>query len=148
MAGAQIVRYLNGDRQVGTSASSNGGSEDGERLSLLRRIKAVVFTDGNHNINWTKKTNPELTAMLQGPSALYIKAHKIHQDEPKELGSLHHECSFWTHRFGTIRTIWAGTHEHALTNFTARNFMWDHFDRFLERSSNHEEDQEESVPSF
>ena len=148
MAGAQIVRYLHGDKQVGTSTNSNDGSEDEERLALLRGIKAAVFTDGNHNINWTKKTNPELTAMLQGPSALYIKSHKLHQDEPKELGSLHHECEFWKHRFGTIRTIWAGTHEHALTNFTARNCMWDHFDSFLERTSNQEEAEEERVPSF
>lgn len=148
MAGAQIVRYLNGDKQVGAAANSNGGSEDGERVALLRQIKAVVFTDGNHNINWTKKTNPELTAMLQGPSALYVKSHKLHQDDPKELGSLHHDCEFWKHRFGSIRTIWAGTHEHALTNFTARNYIWDHFDSFLERGNNLEEDQEEKAPSF
>lgn len=152
MAGAQIVRYLHGDKQVGAPANSKGESEGVERLALFRSVKAVVFTDGNHNVNWTKN-NPKLTAMLEGPACLYIKSHKLHQDEPKELGALHEECSFWTHRFGKIRTIWAGTHEHALTNFTARNYMWEHFDSFLgkvgkDNQEGGEEEEGEKAPSF
>ena len=131
MAGAQIVRYLLGDKQVGRAANGDKGVTNEEQV-LLRTIKAIAFTDSNHNINWTRKTNPKLTEMLVGPSCLYIKAHKIHQDDPKELGALHHECEFWRHRFGNIRTIWAGTHEHALTNYTARHYIWDHFDTFIE----------------
>mmetsp|Transcript_3626 Transcript_3626/g.10309 ORF Transcript_3626/g.10309 Transcript_3626/m.10309 type:complete len:649 (-) Transcript_3626:1397-3343(-) len=152
MGGAQIQRYLHGDKQVGAATNSNDDGGE-ERLALFRQIKAVVFTDSNHNINWTKKTNPELTAMLEGPSCLYIKSHKLHQEEPKELGAMHHECSFWTHRFGLIRTIFAGTSQHALTNFTARNYMWDHFDNFLEESIQEQDGVEEVVdgekaPSF
>ena len=130
MAGAQIVRYLHGDKQVGKDPCHTGDEQEAQ--VLFRMIKAVAFTDSNHNINWTKKTNPQLTEMLVGPSCLYIKSHKIHQDDPKELGALHHDCQFWRHRFGDIRTIWAGTHEHALTNYTARHYIWDHFDTFID----------------
>jgi hypothetical protein len=39
--------------------------------------------------------------------------------------------AFWTHRFGKIRTFWAGTDEHSLTNWYAHAKIWEHFDYFL-----------------
>jgi hypothetical protein len=39
--------------------------------------------------------------------------------------------AFWTHRFGKIRTFWAGTDEHSLTNWYAHTKIWEHFDHFL-----------------
>jgi hypothetical protein len=40
--------------------------------------------------------------------------------------------SFWKHRFaGNIRTLWAGTDEHSLTNWFAHAKIWEHFDRLL-----------------
>merc|ERR1719503_436124 len=99
-------------------------------MKFLQQIKAVAFTDSNHNINWTKH-NPPLKELIEGPSSLYIKSHKVHEDA-KKLGELHHDCNFWKHRFGTVKTIWAGTNEHALTNYAGMQYIWDHFDDFLE----------------
>jgi len=94
MAGSQLIRYLNNTNH------------------LRERIQAIAFTDSNHNINWVSKeeSNDNLLNLIQGPRSLYIKSHKVHEDA-KILGELHHDCHFWQHRFGTIRTIWAGTNE-------------------------------------
>ena len=35
---------------------------------------------------------------------------------------------FWQHRFGRIRTLWAGTADHALSNWAGHESIWDHFD--------------------
>ena len=137
MAGSQLVRYLlnkatNASASTSTphidESSSKESSEDLE--SYLQQIKAVAFTDSNHNINWTKKL-PSLTKFLVGPRSLYIKSHKVHEDS-KALGEAHYDCQYWRHRFGGIRTLWAGTNEHALTNHTASAHIWEHFDAFLE----------------
>mmetsp|Transcript_7512 Transcript_7512/g.13535 ORF Transcript_7512/g.13535 Transcript_7512/m.13535 type:complete len:702 (-) Transcript_7512:1655-3760(-) len=174
MAGAQLVRFLldKSSSNVSSSQTSNPKAraepsdnaneeevtnkkkEDAKSL-FLKQIKAVAFTDSNHNINWTKN-NPDLTNLLVGPSCLYVKSHKPH-DDTKIVGDAHDECSFWRHRFGNIRTLWAGTHEHALTNYTARFHIWDHFDSFLqdESSSPHNDDthdnqdeQQTTIPTF
>ncbi|KAL3909040.1 MAG: hypothetical protein SGARI_002793 [Bacillariaceae sp.] len=123
MAGSQLARYLLHQAQrTGRSAT---------KPSLLPRIKAIAFTDSNHNIQWTKN-HEDITALLEGPSSIYFKSHKQH-DEPKRLGELQtDDCQFWKHRFGTVKTMWAGTHEHALTNYTAREYIWDHFDSIIE----------------
>ena len=128
MAGAQLVRFLH--KHESASNDPNGDTTcTKEETSFLQKIKAIAFTDSNHNINWCKNT-PSVSNLLVGPSCLYIKSHKVH-DEPKTLGEAHDDCQFWKHRFGDIKTLWAGTHEHALTNYTARFHIWDHFDEFL-----------------
>jgi hypothetical protein len=148
MAGAQIVRFFTSSSSSysrpstpasctsdGTSNNSGIGATnstaacDAQREALLKRIQALAFTDSNHNINWTKN-HPYLTQVLTGPPSLYIKSHKVHE-RAKSLGEKHHDCQFWKHRFGTIKTLWAGTHEHAMTNYTARAHIWEHFDSFL-----------------
>jgi len=35
---------------------------------------------------------------------------------------------FWEHRFGKIKTLWAGTPDHSLSNYAGRNAIWGHFD--------------------
>ncbi|CAB9517739.1 Mpv17 / PMP22 family [Seminavis robusta] len=158
MAGAQIVRFFTSNScshsrpatpsssvSDGTSSAAANGvttsdkttAEEGGIARLLKKIRAVAFTDSNHNINWTKR-HPELTEVLTGPKSLYIKSHKVHE-KAKSLGEKHHDCQFWRHRFGDIKTLWAGTHEHALTNYTARAHIWEHFDTFLKEQ---EEDQQ------
>jgi hypothetical protein len=143
MAGSQIARFLHdkthlkadtkGAPTIPPAACIQAGS------TFLQQIKAVAFTDSNHNINWTKK-NPPVTELLEGPSSLYIKSHKVHGDA-KVLGELHHDCDFWKHRFGSIKTIWGGTSEHALTNYTGISYIWDHFDTFLEVSGTDVEEE-------
>mmetsp|Transcript_28869 Transcript_28869/g.44108 ORF Transcript_28869/g.44108 Transcript_28869/m.44108 type:complete len:546 (+) Transcript_28869:131-1768(+) len=140
MGGSQWTRYF-----------LNNNESNNDRSALLRQIKAIAFTDSNHNINWCKD-NTEVSDFLQGSCSLYIKSHKVHEDQ-KVLGELHHDCHFWQHRFGAIQTIWAGTNEHALTNYTARYYIWNHFDSFLSSSSNEgeeeeEDDDDEMIPSF
>ena len=161
MAGAQLVRFLHkhesslhGTKEQSTmskgeskdAAASSSSSSDSDTQSFLRKIKAVAFTDSNHNINWTKNT-PSVTNLLVGPSCLYIKSHKIH-DEPKALGEPHHDCEFWRHRFGAIKTMWAGTHEHALTNYTARYHIWDHFDEFLHPEQGNEAGSDDEFQTY
>ena len=36
---------------------------------------------------------------------------------------------YWEHRFGSVRTVWAGTADHSLTNWAAHDSIWEHFDR-------------------
>jgi hypothetical protein len=149
MAGAQIVRFFSSSpsshsRPSTPMSSASGGptnnsstvpanstaTNDAQRReALLKRVEALAFTDSNHNINWTKN-HPYLTQVLTGPPSLYIKSHKVHE-KAKTLGEKHHDCQFWRHRFGPIKTLWAGTHEHALTNYTARAHVWEHFDSSL-----------------
>jgi hypothetical protein len=135
MGGSQIARFLHDKTHLkadtkGTPTPPAADIQTGS--AFLQQIKAVAFTDSNHNINWTKK-NPAVTELLEGPSSLYIKSTKVHEDA-KVLGELHHDCDFWKHRFGSIKTIWGGTSEHALTNYTGISYIWDHFDTFLEAS--------------
>jgi len=144
MAGSQIVRVLHDktfDRMTSSTTtnakeiapiarSSSKEFQIQTGMNFLQQIKAVAFTDSNHNINWTEH-NPPLKELIEGPSSLYIKSHKVHEDA-KKLGELHHDCNFWKHRFGTVKTIWAGTNEHALTNYAGMQYIWDHFDDFLE----------------
>jgi len=99
----------------------------------MQRVQAIALTDSNHNINWTKKS-PAVMEFFTGPRSLYIKSHKVHE-KAKKLGEVHHDCQFWKHRFGNIKTLWAGTHEHALTNYTGRFPIWEHFDSFLNKES-------------
>lgn len=166
MAGAQLVRLLHkkampapvssAEDNANETANHGGDMLDTNSSDSLfqRKIKAIAFTDSNHNINWVKN-NPELTNLLVGSSSLYIKAHKLH-DDAKPLGEPHHKCDFWKHRFGSVRTIWAGTHEHALTNYTARHHIWQHFDSFIEQQTDHnndslseeDDDSEEPIPTF
>ena len=35
---------------------------------------------------------------------------------------------YWNHRFGSVRTVWAGTADHSLTNWAAQDCIWTHFD--------------------
>ena len=35
---------------------------------------------------------------------------------------------YWNHRFGSVRTVWAGTADHSLTNWAAQDSIWQHFD--------------------
>jgi hypothetical protein len=123
MAGSQLARYLLQQQQQ----SSSG-------FSFLHRVRGIAFTDSNHNIQWTKN-HDDITALLEGPASVYFKSHKLHDhgNEPRRLGELDQDgCQFWRHRFGAIKTVWAGTHEHALTNYTAREYIWDHFDSIME----------------
>jgi hypothetical protein len=36
---------------------------------------------------------------------------------------------FWQHRFGDIRTVWAGTPDHSLSNYSGLDCIMDHFDK-------------------
>jgi hypothetical protein len=38
---------------------------------------------------------------------------------------------YWNHRFGSVRTVWAGTADHSLTNWAAHDSIWEHFDRHI-----------------
>ena len=106
--------------------AENGANE----VSLLQQIKGIAFTDANHNVGWVK-TNMPILNLIEGSQSLYIKSHKVHEDA-KVLGDVHRDCDFWKRRFGKVRTIWAGTNEHALTNYAARWYIWDHFDQHLD----------------
>lgn len=132
MAGSQLARYLlnKANPPLGEDVPETENVNGEERVqSILQQLQAVAYTDSNHNIQWVKKY-PTLTKFLAGPKSLYIKSHKVHEDA-KQLGDIAHEDDhFWKHRFGTIRTLWAGTNEHALTNHTGSSHIWEHFDSF------------------
>ena len=121
-SGAQLARYL---------------LEKSEHY--VPHIRAVAFTDSNHNIQWARE-NKDLRQFLESDSCVYFKASKEHvnsEDRLKPLDTLGKKVEtdhFWEHRFGKVRTRCAGTTEHSLTNWFAHQHIWDHFDSFLPRS--------------
>jgi len=105
---------------------------------LLPRIQAIAFTDSTHNIQWTKH-NPTLQSKLQDSSSLYLRSNDVRslggKEPPKQTGSKADTDSFWRHRFGSIRTLWAGTNDHSLMHWSAHDVIWGHFDRHCASSS-------------
>ena len=101
----------------------------------LPHIRAIAFTDSTHNVQWARqKGNHELVRLLESPVCVYFRCGNADKDANWHLHRAGDEAprdNFWTHRFGNIRTCWAGTKEHSLTNWFARSHIWEHFDRFL-----------------
>ena len=72
-------------------------------------------------------------------SSLYVRSADKYRDEGWEHKVAGDFCfngstpskgnPFWVHRFGTVHTVWAGTSEHSLSNWTARCHIWEHFDK-------------------
>eukprot|EP01082_Thalassiosira_pseudonana_P003833 g2713.t1 g2713 contig12:664282-666276(-) len=116
-AGGHLVRYLL-------------AQQDG---ALLSRIKSISFTDSTHSIQWTKKY-PHLMTMLQSSKALYVRTPNPIRDDGWENARPGDECSkdqFWSHRFGNIKTVWAGTTDHSLAPSAANACIWKHFDEAM-----------------
>jgi hypothetical protein len=128
------------------SHSASGGHmvryflEKSDGCAFLRSIRAIAFTDSTHNIQWAKANDKtHLFDKLQDSQCVYFRCARardgIAGDGNKwylhPAGELVSTDSFWRHRFGTIRTMWAGTNEHSLTNWFAHNKIWEHFDFFL-----------------
>ena len=105
--------------------------------TYLPHIRAIAFTDSTHNIQWAKTNgNPELYQMLESNKCVYFRCSKVRQEDDSQwyLHSAGEEVqtdSFWQHRFGKIKTYWAGTNEHSLTNWHAHHKIWEHFDEYL-----------------
>jgi len=134
-AGAQLVRFLLDDYN----------RSEAEQL----KIKAIAFTDSTHNIQWTK-ANPDLSQLLSGRTSIYLKStpaigtpnnsykntcnannHQYTNIEEIDVGKTLDTDHYWKHRFGTIRTLSAGTSVHELVNWTGRTCIWEHFDEHL-----------------
>jgi len=115
-AGGQLVRYLL-DQQKGAP--------------LLSRIRCITFTDSTHSVQWLKR-HPHISSLIQSSNALYVRSANPMRDDDWENALPGDECPrdhFWSHRFGDIKTVWAGTTEHSLSNWTAHKPIWDHFDK-------------------
>ena len=113
--GAQLVRFLLQQKQYNL---------------LLSQINAIAFTDSTHNIQWVKE-NHILKSFLTSERCVYFKSSNVEHDhdwENHKTGDHVEPDEFWEHRFGNIKTIWAGTKEHSLMNWEARHLIWDHFE--------------------
>ncbi|CAJ1966669.1 unnamed protein product [Cylindrotheca closterium] len=105
----------------------------------LPHIRAIAFTDSTHNIRWAREDN-NLLQLLESEKSVYFKVSKEGTSENPSLGPLETlgteiaTDAQWQDRFGQIKTKCAGTTEHSLTNWFARNQIWDHFDNFLKTS--------------
>ena len=97
----------------------------------LPHIRAIAFTDSTHNIQWTRKEKHRaLYTLLESSSAVYVRSSK--GDTTHAAGVEMSQCDAeWVRRFGRIRTVWAGTSEHSLSDWCARDFIWSHFDMHL-----------------
>ncbi|KAL7580120.1 hypothetical protein ACA910_012879 [Epithemia clementina (nom. ined.)] len=106
--------------------------------ALVPHIRAIAFTDSTHNIQWAKSPGKaELYRLLESPNCIYFRYSNEERDGRWYLHATGEEIktdSFWQHRFGKIRTYWAGTKEHSLTNWFAHAKIWDHFDKHLSGS--------------
>jgi hypothetical protein len=103
----------------------------------LPHIRAVAFTDSTHNIQWTKThNNSELHDLLESPKCVYFRSSKARVEDQRQwylhrAGEEMQTDTFWQHRFGRIKTCWAGTNEHSMTNWYAHGKIWEHFDSHL-----------------
>jgi hypothetical protein len=103
------------------------------RLALLSRIQGLVFTDSTHTIQWAKEDN-KVKEFLQSPKVLYIRncsenpSDTFANHKDKKAGEYHEGNQFWLRRFGSVRTVWAGTTDHAAMCWVARKVVWDFFD--------------------
>lgn len=99
--------------------------------SYVPHIQAIAFTDSTHNIQWTRKEQyKSLNSLLESSAAVYFRSSR--GDTADDAGLEITRCDAeWKHRFGNIRTYWAGTTEHSLSDWSAREFIWRHFDQFM-----------------
>jgi len=98
---------------------------------LLPQIAAIVFTDSTHNIQWAKR-HESLLRLLESPACVYLRSSNVRSDDDLELkqaGDAVDVDNHWRRRFGNIETLWAGTTEHSLMNWTSHEVVWKHFDR-------------------
>ena len=134
-AGGQLVRYLL-DKQTGPA--------------LLSRIRCIAFTDSTHSVQWLKK-HPDVSSLIQSSRALYVRSANKMRDDDWETVSPGDECPrdhFWSHRFGKIKTVWAGTTEHSLSNFTAHKPIWDHVDSIRSQIGRNSSSETDVIQSF
>mmetsp|Transcript_22183 Transcript_22183/g.45207 ORF Transcript_22183/g.45207 Transcript_22183/m.45207 type:complete len:378 (-) Transcript_22183:85-1218(-) len=125
-SGGQLVRYL----------------LNRQSAQFLSRIRSISFTDSTHSIQWVRN-HPHLASLIQSSKSLYIKTFNPMRDEGNGEDSGGVECpkdQFWTHRFGEIRTIYSGTTEHSLSNWSARDSIWKHFDKNRDNAGTTSED--------
>jgi hypothetical protein len=107
----------------------------------LPHIRAIAFTDSTHNIQWAKtRNNDPLHALLESPRCVYFRSSKVRVEDQRQwylhrAGEEVQTDTFWQHRFGRIRTVWAGTNEHSMTNWYAHAKIWEHFDSHLNGDS-------------
>eukprot|EP00557_Chaetoceros_sp_GSL56_P000219 CAMPEP_0176501888 /NCGR_PEP_ID=MMETSP0200_2-20121128/14439_1 /TAXON_ID=947934 /ORGANISM="Chaetoceros sp., Strain GSL56" /LENGTH=379 /DNA_ID=CAMNT_0017900881 /DNA_START=218 /DNA_END=1357 /DNA_ORIENTATION=- len=118
-SGSQLARYL--------LLTADGGHQ------FFSRIKSIAFTDSNHSIQWLK-THSHISSFFQSSATLYVRSSIQWRDDGWER----HKCGDivdtsrdenWLHRFGNVPTIWAGTTDHSLTNYTSHSLIWEHFDK-------------------
>ena len=123
--------------------SASGGKlvvsllEGKARRYLLPRICGIVFTDSTHNIQWCSGVQ-RVWDLLESQKCLYIRSNEVRSssswrdgDETRRAGEVVNVDTFWEHRFGTIRTVWAGTADHSLMNMKSADIIWNHFDELL-----------------
>ncbi len=115
-SGAQLTRYIQSDGH-----------------HLFRRIKSIAFTDSNHSIQWLlNEGHSHIATFYQSPSTVYIRSTNVSRDEGwrnHQAGDAVKTDRHWHHRFGSVETVWAGTKEHSLMNWTSHNIIWSHFDK-------------------
>jgi len=119
--------------QLSTYLMTEGGH-------TMPRIKSLVFTDSTHNIKWfeKKEEHSKISLLFQSSASLYVRSSNRDRDENCEKHKAGDECDtdqYWKHRFGDVKTIWAGTEDHSLTNWAAHSQIWTHFDRILSNNS-------------
>ncbi len=95
-AGGQLVRYLLKQHE--------------NDAPLLPRIRCITFTDSTHSVQWVKN-HPKISSLIQSWRSLYVRSANPMRDDNGENAAPGDECPrdhFWSHRFGSIRTVWAG----------------------------------------
>lgn len=146
-SGGFLLRTLldnNRDNDCNTHAGNGDGESDVCNYAYYsHKVLGVAFTDGTQNLNWCKENN-NLRRFLEGPSSIYVKSSNVRTDDywsERKAGEFVDTDGFWTHRFGNIKTIYAGTPEHSLINYTAEGCIWEHFDSVSSASQDGEQEK-------
>jgi hypothetical protein len=134
---AESISNQIGDEIYFLSHSASGGYL--VRYLLLqdrqfqRRVAGIAFSDSTHRLSWAAN-DVHLHAYLQSDRALYVRNNSLGRDYPFPPHQQPHPGQpakvdhWWTHRYGSLPTVWAGTADHSLVCWTARRVIWAFFD--------------------
>ena len=120
-SGGYIVRYLLTGNQ---------------RNRLYPRLACMAFSDSTHRLAWARK-NRSLYRFLQSSKCLLIRNNHLGSEFPHiayQQPIAGDDCEvdqWWTSRFGSLRTVWAGTTDHSLVCWMARFVVWEFFDSHI-----------------
>jgi hypothetical protein len=144
-SGAQLTRYLQSDQgkhlipRVQSIAFTDSNHSIQWLLPRPKKNNNAEKLHHEHEHDKGNDHNAHIFNFYQSPSTIYLKSTNEYRDAgwqthvagevAVDAKSTSQNDIHWQHRFGTTTTLWAGTKDHSLTNWTSHQVIWNHFDK-------------------